>query len=143
MEDLPLKEFAKNLLIWLVVFVVFGSLFVIILVNKFGSRDITINQKIDKKDSLIVLVVSNDTKNKRDIESVLKENNISYEVVNRDKERYFEDFLQKLNLEEQDIIPPTILYIEKQEVNAMLIEVKELDELNSFIEYNNLSGKGR
>ena len=142
MEDLELKELFRNLGIWLILFLVFGSLFVIILVNKFGSRDIGINQKIDKKESLVILIVTKDTKNTKEIKKELKNNNISYEIIYRDRERYFNDFLKKVQLEETDIVEPTIIYIENKEVVSILVDIKNIDDLKSFIEYNNLSGKG-
>ena len=142
MEDLELKELFRNLGIWLILFLVFGSLFVIILVNKFGSKDISINQKIDKKESLVILIVTKDTKNTKEIKNELKNNNISYEIIYRDRERYFYDFLKKVQLEEKDIVEPTIIYIENKEVVSILVDIKNIDEIKSFIEYNNLSGKG-
>jgi len=142
MEDLELKELFRNLGIWLILFLVFGSLFVIILVNKFGSKDISINQKIDKKESLVILIVTKDTKNTKEIKNELKNNNISYEIIYRDRERYFNDFLKKVQLEEKDIVEPTIIYIENKEVVSILVDIKNIDEIKSFIEYNNLSGKG-
>ena len=93
MEDLELKELARNIGIWLFVLIVFGSLFVIILINKFGVKDISINQAIDKEDELVVLVLNTDTKNRNEIKKCLNENNVSYKIVYKNRERYFDDFL--------------------------------------------------
>ena len=143
MEDLELKQLGKEVGIWLFVFIVFGSLFVLVLVNKFGVKDIAINKQIEKKDQLVILVLESENKNKSEIKKLLKENDVSYEIVYKDRERYFDDFLLKLELEEKDVITPTIMYVEKGKVNAILVDIKDMDELYSFIEYNNLSGKGR
>ena len=144
MEDLELKELARNIGIWLFVLIVFGSLFVIILINKFGVKDISINQAIDKEDELVVLVINTDTKNRNEIKKCLNENNVSYEIVYKNRERYFDDFLLKLDLEEKDIVVPTIIYIKDQKANSILVDIKDIDDLYSFLEYNNLlSGKGR
>lgn len=144
MEDLELKELARNIGIWLFVLIVFGSLFVIILINKFGVKDISINQAIDKEDELVVLVLNTDTKNRNEIKKCLNENNVSYQIVYKNRERYFDDFLLKLDLEEKDIVVPTIIYIKDQKANSILVDIKDIDDLYSFLEYNNLlSGKGR
>jgi hypothetical protein len=144
MEDLELKELARNIGIWLFVLIVFGSLFVIILINKFGVKDISINQAIDKEDELVVLVLNTDTKNRNEIKKCLNENNVSYKIVYKNRERYFDDFLLKLDLEEKDIVVPTIIYIKDQKANSILVDIKDIDDLYSFLEYNNLlSGKGR
>ncbi len=136
MEDLDLKELSKNLVIWLIVTVVFGSMMTIVLVRKFGSQDISINKKIDEKKSMTVLIINNQTKNKKQIIDLLKEKDIKYEIINRDKERYFDSFLQKLSITEKDIIEPTILIIEKGEVKSILVNVNDLEELNTFLDYN-------
>ena len=73
MEDTDLKELSRNLIIWLVVVVVFGSLMTIIFINKFGSKDIPINKIIDKKESLVVLIINNETKNTEQIQKKLEE----------------------------------------------------------------------
>ncbi len=144
MEDLELKELARYIGIWLFVLIVFGSLFVIILINKFGVKDISINQAIDKEDELVVLVLNTDTKNRNEIKKCLNENNVSYQIVYKNRERYFDDFLLKLDLEEKDIVVPTIIYIKDQKANSILVDIKDIDDLYSFLEYNNLlSGKGR
>ncbi len=144
MEDLELKELARNIGIWLFALIVFGSLFVIILINKFGVKDISINQAIDKEDELVVLVLNTDTKNRNEIKKCLNENNVSYKIVYKNRERYFDDFLLKLDLEEKDIVVPTIIYIKDQKANSILVDIKDIDDLYSFLEYNNLlSGKGR
>ena len=136
MEDLDLKEFLTNIGIWIFIVVVFGSLFTLVLINKFGVKEISINQKIEKKENLYVLVVSKEDKNLKEIKKTLKENNISYEVVQKDGERYFDDFLKKISLMEKDIITPTLIVIEKKQASAILVDIKNIDELNSFLEYN-------
>ena len=140
-EDLDLKELLMKLGIWLAVVVVFGSLMTIILVNRFGSKGISINSKIDKKQTMIILVVSNDTKNTSKIKNIIKKYNIDYAVVNQSKERYFDDFLRKLSISESDIVVPTIIYVEEGKVNSILVNVEDLDELQTFLEYNITSGK--
>ncbi len=142
MDDLNLKEFATKIFIWVFVVLVFGGLMTIILVKKFGSENISINKRIDKEQSLFVLVVNEDTKNISTYKKVLKENDIKYSILYSDRERYYDDFLIKLNLEKEDIIEPTIIYIEDKEAIAIL-NIEKKDELKDFLEYNITSGKGR
>ncbi len=136
MEDTNLRELIIKLVVWLVVVLVFGSLMTIILVNKFGSKNISINKKIDKEQNLVVLVVSKNTKNTKEIKSLLKTNNIKYEIVYKDKEMYFDDFLTKLDIEKKDIIEPTLIIIEDKKAKAILVDIKKTDDLKTFLEYN-------
>ena len=143
MEDANLKEFTTNIIIWLVVVLVFGTMLTIVFINRFGSKEISINKKIEKQQELVILVISNETKNTNKIKEVLKKNELSYEIVNKDQEMYFEDFLDKLSLTEKDIVEPTLIYVQEENPVAILVNVKDLDALNEFIEYNILSGKER
>jgi len=143
MEDTNLKEFTTNIIIWLVVVLVFGTMLTIVFINRFGSKEISINKKIEKQQELVILVISNETKNTNRIKEVLKKNELSYEIVNKDQEMYFEDFLDKLSLTEKDIVEPTLIYVQEEKPVAILVNVKDLDALNEFIEYNILSGKER
>ena len=61
---------------------------------------------------------------------------MNYKIVYKDRERYFDDFLRKVDLEETDIIEPTIIYIEKGKVSAILVDMKKTNDLEEFLEYN-------
>ncbi len=136
MEDLDLKELIRNVIVWLVILVIFGSLLLIILINKFGGNDISINKKIDQKKSLVVLVINSKTKNKKQIENTLKDRNVKYEIIDSEKERYYKTFLQKVSLTENDIIEPTVIIIKKGKVKSTLVDIKKIEELNSFLDFN-------
>ena len=143
MEDEELRSFLMKVGIWAFVVVVFGGLLTIILINKFGSKEIDINKTIDKNQQLLILVVNQDTKNKKELKQVLKKSNISYTVIHRDKERYFNDFLNKLSLTEKDIVEPTVIYVENQQAMAILVEIEDEEALETFIEKNTTSEEER
>lgn len=136
MEDTDLKEFATKIGIWVFIVVVFGGLMTLILINKFGVKEIDINKEIDKKNDLLVLVVNEKTKKINNYKEVLNNSGMNYKMVYSDRERYFDDFLRKVDLESTDIIEPTIIYIEKGKVSAILGDLKKTDELETFLEYN-------
>lgn len=136
MEDTDLKEFLTKIGIWVFIVVVFGGLMTLILINKFGVKEIDINKEIDKKNDLLVLVVNEKIKKINNYKEVLNESELNYKIVYKDRERYFDDFLRKVDLEETDIIEPTIIYIEKGKVSAILVDIKKSDELEEFLEYN-------
>ena len=136
MEDTDLKEFLTKIGIWVFIVVVFGGLMTLILINKFGVKEIDINKEIDKKNNLLVLVVNEKTKKINNYKEVLNNSGMNYKIVYKDRERYFDDFLRKVDLEETDIIEPTIIYIEKGKVSAILGDLKKTDELKTFLEYN-------
>ena len=137
MEDLDLKEFISSVKIWGILVAVFGTLAIIIFINKFGAEDININRKIDSKKSLVILVVKSDTKNTKALESKLKNDGFKYETVYSDKERYYGEFLIKLSLTEKEVAEPTILYVEDGKAIFSLVDAKESEELDEFLKQLN------
>lgn len=132
-EDIDLKEFITKLIIWVVVVVLFGSLLTIILINKFGSKDIKINKKIDSQESIIILVVNSDDEDTKKIQKELKKNDLKYEIVYKDKERYYNEFLKKLSLTEEEVQLPAILYVEDGQTKSSLLKIEDTKMLKQYI----------
>ena len=143
MEDLELKDLITKVGIWVLIVIVFGGLMILIFTNKFGSKDIHINKIIDSNEQLFILVLNKKTSNKKELKQLLKDSNIQTEVIYKDKERYFDDFLKKLDITEEDIIEPTVIYVEDKKVISILVDIKKKEDLKTFIEYNIASGKER
>lgn len=135
--DLDLKTFFSGIKLWGIIVAVFGTLATIIFMNRFGSNDIRINKKIDSKKAIIILIVKTDTKNKEQIEKELKKEKFKYEIVYSDKERYYDEFLRKLSLEKKEVIEPTILYVEDGVAKYSLVDAKEKEEVNAFLDQIN------
>ena len=132
--DIDLKEFFSKIIIWVLIVIVFGSLGTIIFANRFGAEDISINKKINSKQTLMILVIKTDTKNKAQIENESKKKNFKDESVYSDKERYYEDFLIKLSLTEKDVIEPTIIYVEEKQAKYSLVDIQNIEELRDFLD---------
>ena len=138
-DDYELQELVQIIGKWLIAVVIFGGLFTYILITRFGGQEIAINKKINSRHTVIAFVTTSKTKNNNEIKEVLKKYNIKYEIVYKDKERYFKDFLKRIKTYEEDIKEPSIVYIEDGSVIAIIKEINNLDDLVTFIEYNNLS----
>lgn len=136
MEDIDLKGFLTNIKVFLFIFIVFGALFVIILFNHFGGKGISINKKIAKEKNLFVVVLEEKEKTSPKVVKILKEENVKYAVLYQQEERYFNDFLKKVSLTDEDLSSPTLIYIEDEKAKEVLVHATKEEKIKSFIEEN-------
>ena len=76
--------------------------------------------------------------NCRSIKNTLNTNRISYDVLYTNDKR-FETILKKLDISKRDIVVPTIISVKEGKADTILVNIEKIDDLESFIEYNNLS----
>ena len=139
MEDKELNEMIGKVTIVVLAAIIFTVLLTLVFINKFGAKQIPVNKMIDNNETLYVLVINNETKNKKEIEKVLKNKEIVYTIVNKDVELHYNDFLKKISITNEDIIEPTLIYIEEKKANSILVDIKKIDDLKDFLEYNKKS----
>ena len=138
MEDKELKSLIKKTIIFIVVFIVFGGLLIKIMINNFSYEDVSVGTRIDKEETFLLLIV-NEKNNYKDIVQYLKDNSLEFEIVNSDKEKYYNDFLYKLNITKYEINEPSLLDIREGKVFSILTDVQNDDRLISFVNsYNSL-----
>lgn len=139
MEDKELKSVLTKVAIYVVVFVVFGGLFIKILINNFSYEDVSVGKRIDKEETFLLLIVDEKNKNPKDIIDYLNNNGLSIEIVNSDREKYYDDFLTKLNITKDDIVEPSLLDIRNGIVFSIVTDVKVDKDLEMFVNlYNGL-----
>ena len=139
MEDKELNEMIGKVTIVVLAAIIFTVLLTLVFINKFGAKQILVNKMIDNNETLYVLVINNETKNKKEIEKVLKDKEVVYTIVNKDVELHYNDFLKKISITNEDIIEPTLIYIEEKKANSILVDIKKIDDLKDFLEYNKKS----
>ena len=139
MEDKELNEMIGKVTIVVLAAIIFTVLLTLVFINKFGAKQIPVNKMIDNNETLYVLVINNETKNKKEIEKVLKDKEVVYTIVNKDVELHYNDFLKKISITNEDIIEPTLIYIEEKKANSILVDIKKIDDLKTFLEYNKKS----
>ena len=70
-EDMELKEIVQVVGKWLLAVIIFGGLFTILLVKRFGAEEISVNRKIDSKQTVIVFVTTSKMSSNKDIKNIL------------------------------------------------------------------------
>ena len=132
MNDQEFIKLRNSTLISIAVVIAFMIPIILIFRNKFDLGTSKINQKIDKQETLMVFIVNPECNNCKDIEKTLSTNNVQYYKLDTSKKVEYDTFLQKLAITENEIIVPTLMYIEKGKLYSTLVDIND-EDLNSFI----------
>ena len=138
-KDVELRDFLTKVIITITILVICIVLFVFAMINKNGLREGKLSKIVSNEEDAIILFRKNECSNCDDIEAILKDNSINFVVFNTDTERYINTNLELLNLSRSDIVEPTIVYIKEGKVYSTLVNIKKNNDLNEYLEYNNLS----
>lgn len=133
-DDEELLSLFKRLKIGIVIILIFAVLFVVFIYNKFLPHTPEVINKINNKESLYVLVDNKSCTTCKRIKEILKENNISYYEINIDKDTHYKEFLKSLSITENEVVVPTIMYIENGMLDSTIVEVNDEEILKAFLE---------
>ena len=87
---------------------------------------------------MVLLITGEECDNCRNTENILKENDVKYSLLNKDREIKYKEILRKIEVTESDVIVPTVIYIDEGKIYSSLAE-PNADELLSFIDFYELS----
>ena len=133
-DDEELISLFKRLKIGIVIILIFSVLFVVFIYNKFLPHTPEVINKINNKESLYVLIDNKSCNTCKRIKEILEENNISYYEINIDKDTHYKEFLKSLSITENEVVVPTIMYINNGMLDSTIVEVKDEEILKAFLE---------
>lgn len=136
--DEELKHMRNRFFLGIVISIIFLIPLLIFVINKFGSDEKGIIKNINDKENMLLLIVEEKCKNCQSIKEVLKNNKVSYTLINKDRENDFPEVLRKIDMPEKDITPPTLIYIVEGRLYSSLVNPSS-DELEAYIDTNELS----
>ena len=138
-EDSELLDILTKIIFVIIILIVGIALFVVTMVNKNSLGISKVEQVIKNNGDLIVLVRKNKCSKCSSIEKVLKDNKIDYYVLNSNNDKRKDIIYKKINITNIDIVEPSIIYIKDGNLNSILVDIKKISDLNSFLEYNSLT----
>ena len=128
----------NRIVLAVLVAIVFTIPLIIFIFNKFGNNSSLILNSLNKKENLVLLVTKEECKSCEDSENLLKKQKVNYTLLNKDQETNYEKIIRKIGISDDDIIVPTIMYVEEGLLYSSLVTPTK-KELISYIEINNLS----
>ena len=139
-DDEELMSLFQRLGKGIIILIIFTILMIIFLVRKFYLNETKLIKDINEEKDIYILVDDNSCRNCKEIKRILKDYNISYYEINTDKDNDYKNMLNTLEITENEIDIPTILYISKGKFSSSIVDVKDEDVINTFIENNENNG---
>lgn len=139
-DDEELKSLLQRLGKGIIVLIIFTILLIIFLVRKFYLNETKLIQDINNEKDIYILVDDNKCNNCKEIKSILKDNSIDYYEINTDKNHDYKDMLNALEITENEIDKPTILYISKGKFSSSIVDIKDENVITQFLENTNDNG---
>lgn len=125
----------NRIVLAVLVAIVFTIPLIIFIFNKFGNNSSLILNSLNKKENLVLLVTKEQCKSCEDSENILKKQKVNYTLLNKDQETNYEKIIRKIGISDDDIIVPTIIYVEEGLLYSSLVTPTK-KELISYIEIN-------
>lgn len=116
--------------------IIFMVPFTIALVTKFGYKTTNMEKSIRNNESLLILVTENSCSRCKEIKGILKEKEVPYYELNYDKTTIneYQRILRRIKIGEHDIKIPTLIYIQDGNLKSSLVDIKDKNDLLSYIE---------
>ena len=139
MKDPEVVDLRNKFLISTLVIILFLIPTIFIFINKFGAGSPKIVKQINKKENLTVFITGPECDQCEEIETVLSTNKVKYYKLSISKSKEYDEFLKKLSISNNEVVIPTLMYITDGDLVATLVDIKDEEELNGFIETYQLS----
>lgn len=136
-RDQEFIELRNRFIVGLLVALAIGALCLLVLFRKFVFGSSTTRKIITDK-TFVIFVDNNDCTNCNEIKNYLDKEGVSYDVLmegTKDTENIFDSY----NILYDESISPAVIYVEKGEMVANLVNINSTEELSLFIENYNLN----
>ena len=139
MKDEEFIILRNRILIGLLIVIIFAIPTFFVIKNKLLVKETSIIKQINNKENFVILVTKENCTNCKDYEKELKNLNVEYSTLKKDTSESYTKVLDKLSINENDIIPPTIIYVEEGILKSTLVDIKNNNEIKEFVENYELS----
>ncbi len=137
-ED-EIRSLRNKILLGIFIFILFFIPGLAVFMTKFGRVETKIIEKVDKEESFVILFTKTECDYCKETKEILKDNNIKFEEVKTDSERYYGTIIHKLEISRNDIVEPTVMIVEKGKLRSSLVNINNKSELEGYLENYNLS----
>jgi len=124
----------NRFLIALLVALIFTIPLTLLFINKFSNKPSRIIDSINNKESIFILVTENNCEKCQETENIMKENNIDFILLNKDIEEKYDSIIKKIDIPNDELTPPTIIYIKDGIINSKLVNSSQT-EIEEFLNF--------
>lgn len=137
MRDPEFVELRNKFFFGMLVVIIFAVPIMIFLIKTYGSSNVL--TKIEKDESLVILVTSKDCDNCSLVNDILKDNDIKFSKLNSSTNKDYAEIMKKLDIENKREEFPILVYVEDGEMKANLFSIDSKEKVEDFIEFHGLN----
>ena len=138
MNDPELIELRNKFLLGILVAVVFCVPIIVFMSKNMVTNDSDIYSYIKNKETFIIFVDEKRCSACDEVREILDNKNVSYYEMNIDKTKDYLSILKRLNLSEEIVTTPGIIYVDEGKLYSYLFDIESDEQVNNYIELNKL-----
>ena len=138
MNDPELIELRNKFLLGILVAVVFCVPIIVFMSKNMVTNDSDIYSYIKNRETFIIFVEEKRCSECYKVQDILASKNVSYYVLNIDKTNDYLSILKRLNLSEDSVTTPGIIYVDEGKLYSYLFNIADDEQVNNYISLNKL-----
>ena len=138
MNDPELIELRNKFLLGILVAVVFCVPLIVFMSKNMVTNDSDIYSYIKNRETFIIFVEEKRCSECDNVKDILDSKNVSYYVLNIDKTNDYLSILKRLNLSEDSVTTPGIIYVDEGKLYSYLFNIADDEQVNNYISLNKL-----
>ena len=134
MNDPEVKEMFNKAKFILAVVLVFAIPVFFVIKNKLIITESSVLRDIQKKEIVLLYITEEDCSNCKKIKKELDSKEMEYKELNKDTNKDYKTIIRKIGLNNSKLYTPTLVYVVKGKTESYIVNIKDIEELNEYIE---------
>ena len=139
MNDPEFILLRNKFLLGIAITIIFAIPIFFIIKNKILNEDTSIIKSFQEESRILLFLEDNNCKNCKEYKNILSDSNVYYYSLNKSKDKEYKKTLNILKISQEDINIPSLLYVEKGNLVATLVDIDTKEEIIEFIKNYNLT----
>ena len=106
--------------------------------NKLLVTDSDLEKSIKKQEDILILFIEDKCSKCKSYEKKLIDLNVNYFVLNKSTKKNYKTILYKIETNDDEVIPPTLIYVREGKVYSTLVDIKSNNELETYLSKHKL-----
>ena len=138
MKDPEFIALRNKFLFAILIALVFVVPLAVFVIKTYDTSESDVLSMIKNNESFALLIVESQCSKCERVNDIIEKNNIGHFVLNKSKDKHYEEIMIRLDLSDKELAFPVIAYIENGEMKSYLVEVVEEKEIMDFFSSYNL-----
>ena len=134
MDDPEFRKIVGKAIFAVSVALVFAIPLFFVFKNKFTVEKSSLVDDINAEKSVFLYITEKNCKKCNTLKKELDNNEINYIELNKDKNIDYKEVINSLSLDSSNLDSPTLIYVEKGEVQSFIVDISSKKVLNGYIE---------